>query len=646
MNGSNSPSNDSLYRSLIEGSVQGILIHANGVVRFANQAVAKLAGIEHVDTMIGQSIWPFICVDDRPLVARYAQARAEGRAVPTRYDLRIVRQDGTVRWVDCVVTMITWEGEPMMMAAVVDVTDRKQAEAHLQASEERFRLLADNIKEAFIIVDVPTGRALYLSRVWEEIWGRRVEEAYANPRLWFEAIDADDQSSVASAEQRLFEGHAAATQAFRVHRPDGSMCWARARMFPVRNDCGEVYRLVGLIEDITSVRHTEQQLRQALKMDAIGRLAGGIAHDFNNLLVVMGGYADLIAEALDPANPLRKDVDEIRAAAKSATGLTQQLLAFSRRQILQPQVLDLNQALRRVERLLRRVIGEHIALAMQLGTPLARVHVDPGQLEQIIVNLAVNARDAMPTGGRLTIETADIELDATYVAQHPGASVGPHVMIAVSDTGAGIDEATKQRLFEPFFTTKAVGHGTGLGLSTVYGIVKQSHGSIFVYSEVHKGSTFKIFLPVSTTLLVEESSVACAGRRHLAGSGSETVLVVEDQLEVRRLIVDTLQRHQYRVVAAANGFEAVELARDRHLAFDLLLTDVVLPGSSGRDIARQVVASRPIVRVLYMSGYTDEAIVHHGILDAGLAFLQKPFTAEALLTKIRDVLEATEPPPW
>jgi two-component system cell cycle sensor histidine kinase/response regulator CckA len=629
------------YRSVVEGSVQGILIHVDGVIRFANQALADLTGFDRAEQLVGRSIWPFISPEDRPMVEQYAQARAEGRPAPTRYDLRIIRRDGAVRWVDCIVSIIEWGNELSVMGALVDVTEQKVAEANLRASEERFRLLADNIKEAFIIVEVPSGKTLYLSRMWEEIWGWDIEEAYAHPLLWLDSIDGEDRPLVARSFRALQHGEAA-TDVFRVHRPDRSVRWVRARMFPVRDESGRVYRLVGLAEDITQVRHTEEQLRQAQRMEAVGRLAGGVAHDFNNLLTVIDGFTELVAEDLGPSHRSRKDLDQIRTAARSAASLTRQLLAFSRRQILQPQILDLNQVLRHVERLLGRVIGEDVTLVMKLSEPLARTSADPGQIEQVIMNLAVNARDAMPSGGRLTIETANVELDAEYVARHQDASAGKHVMIAVSDTGIGMDEATQRRLFEPFFTTKPAGRGTGLGLATVYGIVKQSQGSIWVYSELEKGTTFKIYLPVAdgaAPALPPPSEV-------LVLDGTETVLVVEDQREVRGLIDKTLRRHGYVVLVASNGAEAAAIAREHMGTIHVLLTDVVLPGTGGREIARKLIAEREQLRVVYMSGYTDDAIVHHGVLDPGLAFIQKPFTGETLLRKIREVLDAAVPPPW
>ncbi|HZR22914.1 MAG TPA: PAS domain S-box protein [Vicinamibacterales bacterium] len=485
-----------------------------------------------------------------------------------------------------------------------------------------------------------TGRFLRVNRCFCQLLGYSAEEL---THVDFAAVTHPDEvQQDTDAIQQLVSGALDRyTREKRYRRKDGSLVLVNLTVSVHRDLQGKPAFFIAVAEDLTERKRLEQELRQAHKMEAIGRLAGGIAHDFNNLLVVMGGYAELIAEDLGPDHPSRKDVTEIYSAAVSAAALTRQLLAFSRRQILQPQVLDLNHVLRRVELLLRRVIGEDVKLLLSLGTSLVRVHADPGQIEQIIMNLAVNARDAMPNGGRLTIETANVTLDSGFVDHHRGSATGPHVMLAVTDNGGGMDANTLQHLFEPFFTTKPAGCGTGLGLSTVYGIVKQSRGSIWVYSEVGKGSTFKVYFPAITNPI--DASTAGPSPTRQTG-GTETILVVEDQDEVRRFVVETLGRHGYRVLAAAASADALAYARDERI--DLLLTDVVLTGLSGREIAKRVTLERPDVRVLYMSGYTDDAIVHHGVLDPGLAFLQKPFSAEELLAKIRDVLESDEAPPY
>src|SRR5438874_2301315 len=378
-----------------------------------------------------------------------------------------------------------------------------------------------------------------------------------------------------------------------------------------------------------ALRRSEEQLRQAQKMEAVGRLAGGIAHDFNNLLTVITSYGDLLLEDLAPDDPRRDDVDQIRKAAEGAAALTRQLLAFSRQQVLEPKVLDLRAILAGTEKLLRRLIGADVHLATSLAPDLGAVKADPGQLEQIIINLAVNARDAMPGGGRLTIEATGME----EVEGRPGR----WVMLAVSDTGNGMDEQTKARIFEPFFTTKESGKGTGLGLATVYGIVKQAGGFIWVDSEPGGGTTFKVYLP-----RVDEPAEPADARPAPAEvrGGTETVLVVEDAASVRMVTRQVLERHGYTILEAPNGDTALRLAAKHHGPIDLLLTDVVMPGLSGRQLAEQLVRLRPSMKVLYVSGYGENAVVHHGILESGVAYLQKPFTPETLARRVRDTLDA------
>src|SRR5881296_734234 len=386
----------------------------------------------------------------------------------------------------------------------------------------------------------------------------------------------------------------------------------------------------------TGTTHAEQ-VQLAQRMETMGRLASGLAHDFNNLLTAILGQCEILLRRLPAEEPARSGIEEIRTAGERAAALTRQLLAYSRRQVLKPQVIDLNSSVTRMIPMLRRLIGETIELNPALQSDLGHVEADPTQIEQIIMNLVVNARDSMPGGGRVVVETSNADLDETFAKKHVPTRPGRYVMLAVSDTGSGMDEATQARIFEPFFTTKQLGKGTGLGLATVYGIVKQSDGYIWVYSERGMGSTFKIYLPrVDSEVSLEEARETPPP----LPSGSETVLLVEDDRTVRMLASEMLRMNGYTVLQARDGREALDLVRGHGDPIDLLLTDVVMPQMSGRQLAESIADLHPGIRVLYMSGYTDGVIAHHGVLDAGVAYLQKPFTADFLARKVREVLDA------
>jgi signal transduction histidine kinase/ActR/RegA family two-component response regulator len=390
-----------------------------------------------------------------------------------------------------------------------------------------------------------------------------------------------------------------------------------------------------LAKEVAERKLAEEQLRQAQKMEAVGKLAGGVAHDFNNLLTAINGHSELAMLRLKEGDPLYDKFEKIKQAGERAAALTHQLLAFSRKQILQPKVLDLNQVVFEMNKMLQPLIGEDIDLFTKLKSDLGMVKADPGQLEQVLMNLTVNARDAMPKGGKLTIETANVYLDDGYAGRHLSISPGWYVMLAVSDTGSGIDAQTQERIFDPFFTTKEVGKGTGLGLSTVYGIVKQSGGNIWVYSELGRGTTFKVYLPCVERVAEEPEAII---DRHQLSEGNETVLLVEDEEMVREMAREILEESGYQVLEAKHGPEALLVAEQYHGHIHLMLSDVVMPQMSGRELAEQFAPRRKEMKVLYMSGYTDDAIVHHGVLDEGTAFIEKPFTPNALARKVRETL--------
>src|SRR5438067_1575331 len=502
-----------------------------------------------------------------------------------------------------------------------------------QAGPELFHALVEHSSDAVALLD-ETGAITYVSQAATRLLGYGVPELTGTNALGF--LHPDDLALTERLCRQLLDqpGTPIRTE-LRARHKDGSYHLVEA-VAVNRLDDPAVGAVVANWRDITERLGLGQQLRQAQKMEAVGRLAGGIAHDFNNILTAITGHADLLLEDLGHHDPRRADVDEIRRSAERAAGLTRQLLAFSRQQVLQPKVVDLNALVLDMDKLLRRLIGEDVELATVLDPTLGHVTADPGQLEQVIVNLAVNARDAMPQGGKLTLETRNIDLDASYTLEHSLVKPGPYVQLTVSDSGIGMDEETQAHAFEPFFTTKPRGQGTGLGLAMVYGTVKQSGGFIWVYSEPGRGATFKIYLP-RVDAPVESAAPPAPVER--PPRGSETVLLAEDEPAVRAIARQALERQGYTVLAAPSGADALALAAQHGATIHLLLTDVVMPGMSGRDLADRLTAQRPGIRVLYISGYTDNAIVRHGMLEPGLAYLQKPFRPDALVRKVRDVLD-------
>ncbi len=519
-------------------------------------------------------------------------------------------------------------------------TEHKRTEEKIRRCNRELTLLNQAIEqttESVIITDSESV-ILYVNPAFEQLTGySRTELLGQTPRIFKNG--KQDTAIYREKWATINAGEVCHGRLVNNKKKDGTLYTVDITITPLRDESGAISNYVGVQRDVTQELQLEEQYRQSQKMEAIGRLAGGMAHDFNNLLTSMMGYAGLILQTLPPDDPVRRDIEGIQKTAERAANLTHQLLAFSRKQALQPTVLDFNEVVTDVEKMLRRLINEDIELVTLLGATDGRVKADQGQLGQVIINLAVNARDAMPRGGKLTIETANVTLDEEYARQHVNVQPGPYVMLAVSDTGTGMDEKTRTQIFEPFFTTKGEGQGTGLGLSTVYGIIKQSGGDIWVYSEPDRGTIFKIYLPCVETAAVSSSSQM--GNRANAPGGSETILLVEDNDGVRDLARRILQEQGYTVLEAQDGQAALQAAADHNSPIHLVLSDVVMPGLSGQAVTEQLSRLQPNLKILFMSGYTDDTIAHHEVSsNNGVAFLQKPFSFTTLTRKVREVLDA------
>ncbi|HEX9441311.1 MAG TPA: PAS domain S-box protein [Roseiflexaceae bacterium] len=515
-----------------------------------------------------------------------------------------------------------------------EIAERLRIEGALRDSEERYRLLAENSSDLISLIDLDNGgRRVYASPSYRTVLGYDPAELIGASA--FDLVHPDDLNNVTEQASRLATQRTAQTT-YRIRHADGSWRWIEVQGAAITRQGGRF--VVAVSRDVTERKQLESQFLQAQKMESVGRLAGGVAHDFNNLLTAIVGNLELALDTLPPDHVARADLEEIQKAADRAAGLTRQLLAFARKQPIEPQLINLNDLIGDMDRLLQRLIGADIELITLPAADLGQIKADPGQIAQVIVNLAINARDAMPEGGKLTIETRNIVLAQSYARQHVGVTPGPYVLLAISDTGSGMDEETQRRIFEPFFTTKEKGRGTGLGLATCYGIVKQHGGHIWPYSEVGHGSTFRIYLPqVDEPVEARTRPDALGTLSH----GTETVLLAEDESAVRALAARALRERGYTVLEAADGDEALRLAREHGDAtIDLLLTDLVMPHLSGRALVEQVAGIYPGVKVLFISGYADNAVVHHGRIDAGVEFLHKPFSPSVLARKVREVLDS------
>src|SRR6266478_3523844 len=618
------------YASMVHSSPDAITLRSLPDRRYleVNEGFTRLTGYT-TEEVLGKTpadlnLW----VEQEPHRTTLEKVEAEGQVQGEEFRFRT--KSGEIRYGRVSAVRVMINGKQYMLSVTHDITDSKRVEEELQKSESQFRSLVHDAPYGIYRVALD-GRLLQVNPALVKMLGYESEEELTRC-----SVEKDIYRNP-ETRQRLVRDHWQ-KQDFReveaeYRRKDGNIIIVRMTGHPVREKDHSLAYIEVFAEDITERRSLEKQLLQSQKMEAIGRLAGGIAHDFNNLLGVILGHSDILDQQIVGNNRLRKSVEATRNAAERAAALTLQLLTFSRKQVIEPTVIDLNASVMEVEKMLHRVIGEDIELAIRLQPDLGRVKADPGQLSQVLMNLAVNSRDAMPNGGKLVIETANMELDDTYGRQHLGAKPGPHVMLAISDTGTGMDSETLSHIFEPFFTTKETGKGTGLGLSMVYGIVKQSNGYIMAYSEPDRGTTFKIYLPsTEESLPVEQREMEIVG-------GTETILVVEDEPALRELTCTLLEDSGYTVLESSGVEDAIRTAKDMQRQIDLLLTDVVMPGLDGRELASQLATFRPDLKVLYMSGYTDEVIAHRGVLAEGTLLVQKPFTRNKLLQKVREALD-------
>ena len=624
---------EELFRLISENAADLIaVVDMQGNRIYNSLSYEKVLGYTTED-LRSSSAFEQIHPEDRERVKEAAQeARLTGMGRPMEY--RIRHKDGTWLTLESTASVIrNAKGEPEKLVVVNrDVTERKRAAEALRRSEASFRS---------VIVDAPygiyranlMGEFLMVNQALEKMlgYGSQEELLKANLATSIYRYPAEHQKI---NELFLRDKHFKDVEV-EWKRKDGTFIRVRCSGWPVTDESSTYIEVFA--EDVTERRVLERQLRMAQKMEAIGRLSGGIAHDFNNLLGVIIGYIQVMKRSLVPENPSYEYAEEIEKASQRAVSLTRQLLAFSRQQVLEPTILNLNTLVSDMEKMLPRLIGEDIQLNLALDLGIGQVKADPGQIEQVVMNLAVNARDAMPDGGKLTIQTANADIDAAFVREHTGSIPGQYVMLAVTDTGTGMDLETQAQIFEPFFTTKDRDKGTGLGLATVYGVVKQSSGYITVDSEKGKGASFKIYLPRIEQLVATQSET---NQTPLTVRGCETILLVEDAEPLRKLAHMFLQDNGYKVLTAVNGSEAAQVAARYSGPIDLLLTDVVIPGINGRALAERLASTHPTMKVLYMSGYTDSFIAGHGVLEEGVHLLHKPFREEALLRKVRDLLDA------
>jgi len=624
------------HNRAMDSAVNGIaIVDAKGAHSYANAAFAQMMGHEATESIIGMP-WRNIYAPQDVTTAEEEIREALRNSGKWQGPLNIHRRDGSALPVEMTITSLPDGG---VVCVSRDLTARREAENARAHAEAKYRMLVEQVAAISYIAELGIhGEWLYVSPQVETMFGFSAEEWLTDSRAWTKHVHPEDHNVVEGAEAASQRGERFQAE-YRIVRKDGRVIWVSDTAVVVEGS-GSHPLMEGIIVDITERKQLETQLQQSRRMEAIGRLAGGIAHDFNNLLTIIKGYTELALNRPRISPELQADVERIEDASERASTLVRQLLAFSRRQVLQPKLLDLNSIVLGLDKLLRRLMDEEIGMSTIPGKDIGTIKADPGQMEQVIMNLVVNARDAMPKGGRLTVETANVDLDEAYASDHATVKPGRYVMLAVSDTGTGMSPETVAHIFEPFYTTKESGRGTGLGLSTVYGIVKQSGGYIWVYSEVGRGSSFKVYLP-----RVEQAPETLPAITAVSGeqNGSETILLVEDQPQVRELARMALSDKGYTVLVTSSPEDAESTCGKHGAEIHLLLTDLILPGISGRDLAKRLTAQHPKMRVLYMSGYTynimAQGTAQGAMLEDGMAFLQKPFTPSGLTEKVREVLD-------
>jgi len=564
--------------------------------------------------------------EDREFVKNNMLSGYEGS-----YEAVAVRKDGTTFYAEIQGREMAYKGSSIRITALRDITEKKKAEQAIKNSEEHFRSLIENAADVISILD-STGRIVYESPSHMRVLG--YPEGHLIGMNGFDLIHPDDIERVQKQFSSLLERPGDIEDInFRFRHMNGT--WRHlegtgANLLHIENVKGIVVNY----RDITDRHQLEDQLHQAEKMKAVGQLAGGVAHDFNNLLTIINGYCDLLAIE-DLPEDISASIEQIHKAGERAARLTSQLLTFSRKQLIKPEIVDLNALIKDHNKMLRRLLGEDIVISILPGPESGLINIDPGQMEQIIMNISINARDAMPFGGRLTIETSNIDFDDSIINSQAEMQPGPYTMLAISDNGVGMEESIRSRIFEPFFTTKGRGKGTGLGMSTVYGIVKQNNGFIYVYSEPGKGTTFKVYFPrVEKDGKKVKSSIADLTDLH----GTETILLAEDEAGVRNITRSILSQSGYNVIIAENGIEAMQRFEEYSGDINMLLTDVIMPLMSGRELAEKMRSKQPDLKILFISGYTDDVIAQHGVLDDDVEFIQKPYSPTALAKKVKEVL--------